>query len=133
MRPQGKLKLGFFPLPAVEARRLRNCLVFPKQFSALDPCVGDGVAFKCLLDGITAYSYGIEIDAYRAEQAKASGIDTLHANTMDLRCAADSLSLLYMNPPYDLEAGHAKLDPIPQFKATAKLGEFLEARFSQSF
>jgi len=26
-----------------------------------------------------------------------------------------------------------ELDPIPQFKSTAKLGEFLEARFSQSF
>ncbi len=26
-----------------------------------------------------------------------------------------------------------ELDPIPQFKATTKLGEFLEARFSQSF
>jgi hypothetical protein len=26
-----------------------------------------------------------------------------------------------------------ELDPIPQFKATAKLGEFLEERFSQSF
>ena len=26
-----------------------------------------------------------------------------------------------------------ELDPIPQFKATAKLREFLEARFSQSF
>jgi hypothetical protein len=26
-----------------------------------------------------------------------------------------------------------KLDPIPQFKATAKLGEFLQGRFSQSF
>ena len=26
-----------------------------------------------------------------------------------------------------------ELDPIPQFRATAKLGEFLEARFSQSF
>lgn len=26
-----------------------------------------------------------------------------------------------------------ELEPIPQFKATAKLGEFLEARFSQSF
>jgi hypothetical protein len=26
-----------------------------------------------------------------------------------------------------------ELDPVPQFKATAKLGEFLEARFSQSF
>jgi hypothetical protein len=26
-----------------------------------------------------------------------------------------------------------KLDPIPQFKVTAKLGGFLETRFSQSF
>jgi len=26
-----------------------------------------------------------------------------------------------------------QLEPIPQFKTTTKLGEFLEARFSQSF
>ena len=26
-----------------------------------------------------------------------------------------------------------ELEPIPQFKLTAKLGEFLETRFSQSF
>jgi hypothetical protein len=26
-----------------------------------------------------------------------------------------------------------ELDPIPQFRATAKLGEFLEARFSEAF
>jgi hypothetical protein len=26
-----------------------------------------------------------------------------------------------------------ELEPIPQFRATAKLGEFLEVRFSQSF
>jgi hypothetical protein len=26
-----------------------------------------------------------------------------------------------------------ELDPIPQFKATAKLGEFLESRFCRSF
>jgi hypothetical protein len=26
-----------------------------------------------------------------------------------------------------------ELDPVPQFKATAKLGDFLEGRFSQSF
>jgi hypothetical protein len=29
--------------------------------------------------------------------------------------------------------GFKRLDPIPQFKATAKLGEFLEQQFSQSF
>lgn len=44
MRPHGKTKLGFFPLPAPEAERLKNCLAFASEFSALDPCVGDGVA-----------------------------------------------------------------------------------------
>lgn len=32
---------------------------------------------------------------------------TLHADTMDVRCAPESLSLLYLNPPYDLEIGHS--------------------------
>lgn len=99
------MKLGFYPLPAAEARRLRNCLSFPQQFSALDPCVGDGVAFKTLLEGTAAYRYGIEIDAHRAEQAQGLAIDTLHANTLEVRCPAESLSLIYLNPPYDLEAG----------------------------
>ena len=105
MRPHGKAKLGFFPLPPVEAVRLRNCLTFSDEFSALDPCIGDGVAFTCLLRGTHSYRYGIEIDASRAEQARETGIQTLHANTMDVRCPAESISVLYLNPPYDLEVG----------------------------
>jgi hypothetical protein len=105
MRPYGKTKLGFFPLPSTEAARLKNCLTFPDEFSGLDPCVGDGVAFTCLLRGSHALRYGIEIDANRAEQATELGIETLQANTMDVRCPAESLSLVYLNPPYDLETG----------------------------
>ena len=53
---------------------------------------------------------------------------------------------LYFEPKYDefrsrtiwslsnaFTSAFKELEPIPQFKATAKLGEFLEARFSQSF
>jgi hypothetical protein len=53
---------------------------------------------------------------------------------------------LYFEPKYDefrprtiwslsnaFTSAFKELDPIPQFKATAKLGEFLEMRFSQSF
>jgi SAM-dependent methyltransferase len=105
VRPQGKTKLGFFPLPTAEAERLRNCLTFAPEFSALDPCVGDGVAFTSLLRGALGYRYGIEVDADRAEQARGLGIDSLHANTMDVRCPAEAVSLLYLNPPYDLEVG----------------------------
>jgi hypothetical protein len=49
---------------------------------------------------------------------------------------------LYFEPKYEefkprtiwsLSNAFKELDRIPQFKATAKLGEFLEGRFSQSF
>ena len=105
MRPYGKTKLGFFPLPIAEATRLKNWLVFPEPFSALDPCVGDGVAFAHFLRDVPAHRYGIEIDAYRAEQAQALGVETVQADAMDVRCPTESLSLLYLNPPYDWEAG----------------------------
>ena len=105
MRPHGQTKLGFFPLPVAEARRLKNWLIFPERFSALDPCVGDGVAFTHLIHDVTANRYGIELDAYRAEQARALGIEILQANAMDVRCQAEAVSLLYLNPPYDWEAG----------------------------
>ena len=52
---------------------------------------------------------------------------------------------LYIEPPYPefstrtmwslsnaFTSAFKELDPIPQFKATAKLGEFLEAQFSQA-
>jgi hypothetical protein len=57
------------------------------------------------LDDASAYRYGIEIDAHRAGQAKDMGISTVQANMLDVRCRAESISLLYLNPPYDFEAG----------------------------
>ena len=107
MRSHGKTKLGFFPLPVPEAARLKNYLAFAWEFSALDPCVGDGVAFTQLLHGLTAHRYGIEIDANRAEQAGALGIEILQANAMDVRCPPEAVSLLYLNPPYDWESGES--------------------------
>ena len=107
MRPHGQTKLGFFPLPIAEAKRLKNWLTFPEPFSALDPCVGDGVAFAYLLQNATSHRYGIEIDTNRAEQARVLGTETLQANAMDVRCQPGALSLLYLNPPYDWEFGES--------------------------
>ena len=102
MRPRGKTKLGFFPLPLAEAQRLKNLLAFASVFSALDPCVGDGAAFTWLLGGAESRAYGIEIDANRAEQARVLGIETLHANTMDVllsnRISLSSLSQSSVRP-----------------------------------
>jgi Uncharacterised methyltransferase family (DUF6094) len=105
MRLAGRLKLGFYPLPVKEAERIRLRLQFPEEFAALDPCVGDGVAFARLLERTGARLYGIEIDAYRADQAAQLGIQVIQTNVVTVRCPVESVSLLYLNPPYDFEVG----------------------------
>ena len=105
MRLAGRLKLGFYPLPVREAERIRLRLQYPSEFSVLDPCVGDGVALCRLLGQTKSHAYGIEIDAYRAEQAARLGFQVLQANALNVRCPAESISLLYLNPPYDFEIG----------------------------
>lgn len=106
MRNEGRLVLGFYPLPVNEAKHIRRYLEFPdREFTAVDPCVGDGTAFVALLDGTTCYRYGIELDSLRAELAATKQIDLLHADALEVQCPPDSVSLLYLNPPYDFEVG----------------------------
>ena len=38
MRPHGKTKLGFFPLPVPEAKRLKNWLTFPGVLGTRSLC-----------------------------------------------------------------------------------------------
>jgi hypothetical protein len=83
-------------------------LTFPSEFSALDPCVGDGAAFTRLLRGTCARCYGIEIDANRVEQARSLGSQVLHVDALEVRCPTEALSLLYLNPPYDFETEQTK-------------------------
>lgn len=106
MRNAGRLKLGFYPLPQSEAQRLRAHLCFPAEpFAALDPCVGDGAAFQTILNQTSALRYGIELDAYRTEQARELGIHVMHGNTLQVQCRVDGLAFVYLNPPYDFEVG----------------------------
>ena len=87
MRIQGKLRLGYFPLPLTEARRIRACVRYPDSpFSAIDPCVGDGAAFLTITGESCARRYGIELDAYRAEQSAAVVDEMVHGDCLDVHC-----------------------------------------------
>ncbi len=71
MRIQGRLKLGYYPLPESEAQRMRRFVRFPaEQCQALDPCSGTGAALKALTADSSARTHGIELDAYRAAEAR---------------------------------------------------------------
>jgi SAM-dependent methyltransferase len=104
-RPQGKLRMGYVPLPDAEARRIRQHLIYPASgFTALDPCVGEGRALETIAENATGHRYGIELDAYRAFKAREKIGQVIYGDCFDVECRAESLSLLYLNPPYDSAA-----------------------------
>jgi len=108
LRFVGKSRLGFFPLPLSEAQRIHRFLLFPDQpSSALDPCVGDGAAFEVITSDAEVFRYGIELDAYRAEQARQRIPNIVQGNTLEVQCAVECFGLLYLNPPYDWTLGPA--------------------------
>ena len=68
-------------LPAAIARGTADSQIpwFPgASSSALNPCVGDGVAFEAITNGAELLRYGIDLDAYRAEQARHRIPNTVH-------------------------------------------------------
>lgn len=104
-RSFSRLKLGYYPLPIEEARNLRSSLLSAVPYTAIDPCAGDGTALIELTAGTGAQLAAIELDADRAAAAAAKGIKTVHGSAFDCRVAAETCSLLYLNPPYDNELG----------------------------
>lgn len=105
MRNVARLKMGYYPLPESEGAKLRSLLSFPAAASVIDPCVGKGIALQVVANGATVRRYGIELDADRAAEASAAGIETIQGNTFDATAKSESFSLLYLNPPYDSEIG----------------------------
>ena len=109
MRTQARLKLGYYPLAQPEAIRIRSYLQFSSESaSVLDPCAGTGAALRTLTEGTAARRYGIELDAYRAEEARKILDEVIQGSAFDAHAPVESFSVVYLNPPYDFEIGEGK-------------------------
>lgn len=105
MRSAARLKMGYYPLPESEGKKLRAFLSCDSQASVIDPCVGQGTALQLVTGDAPVRRYGIELDAERARIASSKGIETIQGNAFDAVARPGSFSLLYLNPPYDSEIG----------------------------
>src|SRR5207249_2014954 len=108
LRIEARVRLGYYPLPSAEAERIRQHLQLTPGFVALDPCIGEGHALAAITAGIQGHRCGIELDAYRAEQASTRAHQVVHASAFDVHCPVESVSLLYLDPPYDFEISEGK-------------------------
>ena len=106
MRGIARQKLGYYPLPQNEAERIRRFLSFHGDaVSALDPCAGGGAAMATITSGAQTVRHAIELDAFRAEEARSILDHVIQGNCFDVHSAVESFSLLFENPPYDFEVG----------------------------
>jgi hypothetical protein len=101
--------LDHYPLALVEAARIRRFLQFSTETtSVLDPCVGTGAAFEAITCGAAVRRYGIELDAYRAGEAKRILDHVIQGSAFEAHAPVESFSLLYLNCPFDFEIGEGK-------------------------
>jgi hypothetical protein len=123
------------------------CLPFSKSFSLID-CISVGVDrmqrnFEPMRKQVEAWQRTELMDV----TAKVVIYEAFVEGKLEApKHLARPVHDLYFEPKYDefrprtiwslsnaFTSAFKELDPIPQFRAKAKLGEFLEARFSQSF
>ena len=104
MRLAGREAMGYYPTPISVIERITSFIHEPKQpVTILDPCAGEGLAATKLADAISAETYGIELDAFRAREAKTRIQHVLHCGFEEARITNRAFSCLFLNPPYDFE------------------------------
>lgn len=112
------MKMGYYPTPLSVAERIKTFLSFPAEnVNFLDPCCGEGAALKNVMEGANATTYGIELDDYRAKQAKDTLGHVLQCGYEDVRISNNAYGCLFLNPPYDWqdsslldESGHERTE-----------------------
>src|SRR4051794_9125094 len=97
-RSTARLKMGFFPFPELEARKIHSLLSFPFACSVIDPCAGRGTALNVITEGAQVERHGIELDTRGAEESADTGIRMIQGNVFDTHAKVESFSLLYLNP-----------------------------------
>ena len=101
-RLMGNVKMGYYPTDIDHMKHIVRGIEFPDGVisNLLDPCCGCGLALRVLADGNGCYTYGVELDRHRAEEALTRlhrvGFGSFHHS----RIANEAFHALLLNPPY---------------------------------
>lgn len=115
---------GYYPTPSSVTPLLARLLDVGPCHSFLDPCAGDGEALLALIAGLKlekdSHVFSVELEKTRHEAlsnnvSKAHGYtcsrdDALHGDAFKVSFEGDGVGLLYLNPPYDTDPEHGRLE-----------------------
>ena len=101
-RLMNNVKLGYYPTDPDNISHILRGIQFPTGVTTnlLDPCCGCGKALRQLAQGNNCYTYGVELDESRAEEAQTRLHRVGFGSFFYSRISHEAFHLLFLNPPY---------------------------------
>ena len=101
-RLMNNVKLGYYPTDPDNISHILRGIQFPAGVTTnlLDPCCGCGKALRQLAQGNNCYTYGVELDESRAEEAQTRLHRVGFGSFFYSRISHEAFHLLFLNPPY---------------------------------
>ena len=101
-RLMNNVKLGYYPTDPEHIAYILRGIQFPEGVTTnlLDPCCGCGRALRQIAQGNNCFTYGVELDESRAEEAQPRLHRVGFASFLFSRISPEAFHLLFLNPPY---------------------------------
>lgn len=114
-RLQSQAVAGFFATPPRVVTAVARLLAAERggakrRIRLLDPCCGEGRALATVAAALGAESYGVELEEGRAEASRTRLDRVLCTSAFTVRLAGGGWSGLWLNPPYDQDQDHGRLE-----------------------
>lgn len=101
-RLMNNIKMGYYPTDPDNISLILKGVQFPEGAATnlLDPCCGCGKALRQMAEGNNCYTYGVELDGARADEAQTRLHRVGFGSFFFSQVSANAFHLLFLNPPY---------------------------------
>ena len=101
-RLMNNIKMGYYPTDPDNISLILKGVQFPEGVTTnlLDPCCGCGKALRQMADGNNCYTYGVELDGARADEAQTRLHRVGFGSFFFSQVSHEAFHLLFLNPPY---------------------------------
>ncbi|MBI4926835.1 MAG: hypothetical protein HY835_03640, partial [Anaerolineae bacterium] len=104
MRPPAIERMGYYPTDEPVVEIIRTYLKLSAEKGRLfDPCAGEGKAAAALGKALNCETWGVELSPDRAERAQLVMDKVYQAPWQSCFLSDESVSWLYLNPPYEFD------------------------------
>lgn len=101
-RLMNNIKMGYYPTDPDNISLILKGVQFPNGVTTnlLDPCCGCGKALRQIAQGNNCFTYGVELDEARADEAQTRLHRVGFGSFFYSLVSMNSFHLLFLNPPY---------------------------------